>query len=266
MQPAPILDKITAHKRGEVCHAKERRPRKLLEEKIAGQGATRDFKAALARADRVSLIAEIKKASPSAGIIRNGFDPMNIARVYKQEGADAISVLTDEEFFQGSLVTLSLVKDSFSLPVLRKDFIIDPYQIHEARAFGADAVLLIVALLSPDELRSYLSIAHDLGLAALVEVHTEEELNRAVDAGAEIIGINNRNLQTFSVDITTTIDLLPKFPKDAICVSESGIKTADDIKKLQQAGVDAVLIGTAFMKARNIGDKIRELFPGVDGS
>ena len=137
-----------------------------------------------------------------------------------------------------------------SLPLLRKDFIIDPYQIYEARIFGADAILLIVSLLSQDTLRSYLSIAHNLGLTALVEVHTEEELHIAVGAGADIIGINNRNLQTFAVDIETTLQLLPKLPKDALCVSESGINNADDIKKLRRAGVDAVLIGTTFMKAK----------------
>lgn len=256
-----ILDKIAAHKKGEVQRSKERRPQRLLEERIAGLNTTRDFKAAITCEDGISLIAEIKKASPSAGIIRNDFDPLKIAQVYEKEGADAISVLTDEEFFQGSLVTLSLIKETFSLPVLRKDFIIDPYQIYEARAFGADAILLIVSLLSPDSLRSYLGIAQNLGLATLVEAHTEEELRIAIDAGADIIGINNRNLKTFAVDIENTLRLLPVFPKDAVCVSESGIKNADDIDRLRQAGVDAVLIGTAFMKAEHIGEKIRELFP-----
>lgn len=254
-----VLDKIAAHKKGEVQESKERRPQKILEQRIAGLNATRDFKAALAREDRISLIAEIKKASPSAGIIRDDFDPMRIAQVYEKEGADAISVLTDKVFFQGSLEALLSVKETSSLPVLRKDFIIDPYQIYEARAFGADAILLIVSLLSQDTLRLYLSTAQGLELAALVEVHTEEELHIAVDASAEIIGINNRNLKTFAVDIEKTLQLLPKLPKDVLCVSESGINNPDDIHKLRRAGVDAVLIGTAFMKARNIGDKIREL-------
>jgi indole-3-glycerol phosphate synthase len=254
-----VLDKIAAHKKGEVQESKERRPQKVLEKRIAGLNPTRDLKAALAREDRISLIAEIKKASPSAGILRDDFDAMKIAQTYEKEGADAISILTDEAFFQGSLVTLSLVNAMCSLPLLRKDFIIDPYQIYEARVFGADAILLIVSLFSQDTLRSYLSTAQDLGLAALVEVHTEEELHIAVDAGADIIGINNRNLHTFAVDIETTLQLLPKLPKDALCVSESGINHADDIKKLRRAGVDAILIGTAFMKAKNIGDKIREL-------
>lgn len=254
-----ILDKIAVHKKGEVQESKKRRPQRALEKRIAGLNATRDFKAALAREDRISLIAEIKKASPSAGIIRNDFDPMKIAQTYEKEGADAISVLTDEEFFQGSLVTLSLINEMFSLPLLRKDFIIDPYQIYEARAFGADAILLIVSLLSPDRLLSYLRTAQELGLSALVEVHTEEELHIAIDAGAEIIGINNRNLKSFVVDIDTTLRLLHDFPKNALCVSESGIRTADDIDILRQAGVDAVLIGTAFMKAKDIGAKIKEL-------
>ncbi|MBW2645395.1 MAG: indole-3-glycerol phosphate synthase TrpC [Deltaproteobacteria bacterium] len=257
-----ILDKIAAHKKGEVQESKERHPQRALEKRIAGLNETRDFKAALAREDRISLIAEIKQASPSAGIIRDDFDPMKIAQIYEKEGADAISVLTDEEFFQGSLVTLSLINKMFSLPLLRKDFIIDPYQIYEARAFGADAILLIVSLLSPDTLLSYLRTARELGLSALVEVHTEEELHIAVDAGAEIIGINNRNLKTFAVDIENTLRLLPDFPKDTLCVSESGIRTADDIDILRQAGVDAILIGTAFMKARNIAEKVRELIGG----
>lgn len=261
-----ILDKIAAHKKGEVQESKERHPQRALEKRIAGLNATRDFKAALAREDRISLIAEIKKASPSAGIIRIDFDPMQIAQIYEKEGADAISVLTDEEFFQGSLVTLSLINDMFSLPLLRKDFIIDPYQIYEARAFGADAILLIVSLLSPDRLLSYLGTAQELGLSALVEVHTEEELHIAVGAGAEIIGINNRNLKTFAVDIENTLRLLPNFPKDVLCVSESGIKTADDLEILRQAGVDAVLIGTAFMKAQDIEAKIKDLFPDIDRS
>ncbi|MFH1674643.1 MAG: indole-3-glycerol phosphate synthase TrpC [Pseudomonadota bacterium] len=261
-----VLDKIAAHKKGEVQESKERRPQRVLEKRIAGLNATRDFKAALAREDRISLIAEIKKASPSAGIIRDDFNPMKIAQTYEKEGADAISVLTDEEFFQGSLVTLSLVNETFSLPLLRKDFIIDPYQIYEARAFGADAILLIVSLLSPDRLISYLGIAQELGLSALVEVHTEEELHIAIDAGAEIIGINNRNLKTFEVDIENTLRLLPDVPKDVICVSESGIRDADDIDRLRRAGVDAVLIGTAFMKSSDIGNKIRELFPDINRS
>ena len=254
-----ILDKIAAHKKGEVQESKGRRPQKVLEKRIAGLNATRNFKAALTHEDRISLIAEIKKASPSAGILRDDFNAMKIAQTYAKEGADAISILTDEAFFQGSLVTLSLIKEMSHLPLLRKDFIIDPYQIYEARAFGADAILLIVSLVSPDTLRSYLKTAQSLELAALVEVHTEAELHSAVDAGADIIGINNRNLHTFAVDIETTLQLLPKLPKNTICVSESGINTADDIKKLGRGGVHAVLVGTAFMKAKDIAEKMREL-------
>jgi indole-3-glycerol phosphate synthase len=254
-----ILDKIAAHKKGEVQESKERRPQKVLKKRIAGLNATRSFKAALAHEDRISLIAEIKKASPSAGILRDDFDAMEIAQTYEKEGADAISILTDEAFFQGSLVTLSIIREMSSLPLLRKDFIIDPYQIYEARAFGADAILLIVSLVSPDTLRSYLKTAQSLELAALVEVHAEEELHIAVEAGADIIGINNRNLHTFAVDMENTLELLPELPEDVLCVSESGINNADDIKQLRRAGVDAVLVGTAFMKAKNIAEKIQQL-------
>jgi indole-3-glycerol phosphate synthase len=179
--------------------------------------------------------------------------------VYEKEGVDAISVITDKAFFQGDIAILSAVKENFSPPVLRKDFIIDPYQIYEARAFGADAILLIVSLLSADMVRSYLKTARELGLSALVEVHTEKELHTAVEAGARVIGINNRNLKTFEVDIKNTLQLVGRIPKNRVCVSESGIKSADDIERLRQAGVDAVLIGTAFMKAVDIAEKIREL-------
>jgi indole-3-glycerol phosphate synthase len=259
-----ILDKIAAHKKDEIQKSKKRHPQEVLEKRIAGLNATRNFKAALTHEDRIALIAEIKKASPSAGILRDDFDAMKIAQTYEKEGADAISILTDEAFFQGSLVTLSLIKEMSSLPLLRKDFIIDPYQIYEARAFGADAILLIVSLVAPDTLRSYLKIAQSLGLAALVEVHTEEELHIAVDAGTDIIGINNRTLHTFAVDMENTLQLLPKLPKNVLCVSESGINNADDIKKLRRIGVDAVLVGTAFMKAKNIAEKIRELRSAIE--
>ncbi|MFH1075663.1 MAG: indole-3-glycerol phosphate synthase TrpC [Pseudomonadota bacterium] len=259
MPYATILKKIVEHKKKEVETAKGRRPQDQLEKRISDIGPTRNFLAALARKERISLIAEIKKASPSAGVIRPDFDPMEIARVYEHEGADAISILTDEEFFQGSLVTLSMVKQNFSLPCLRKDFIIDPYQIYEARAFGADAVLLIVSLLSPETLSSYIKIAGDLGLSCLVEIHTREELMIAEYSGAEIIGINNRDLVSFAVDIEQTFRLLPAFSTNALRVSESGIKTPNDIARLRKAGVDAALIGTAFMKADDIGQAVRKL-------
>jgi indole-3-glycerol phosphate synthase len=254
-----ILDKIAAHKKKEVQYSKESRPQGVLEERIGRQGRTRDFASSLVRADRICLIAEIKKASPSAGVIRDAFDPIKIGRVYEKEGVDAISVITDKAFFQGDIAILSAVKENFSPPVLRKDFIIDPYQLYEARAFGADAILLIVSLLSADMLRSYLKTACELGLSALVEVHTEKELHTAVEAGARVIGINNRNLKTFEVDIKNTLQLVGRIPKNRVCVSESGIKSPDDIERLRQAGVDAVLIGTAFMKAVDIAKKIREL-------
>ena len=185
---------------------------------------------------------------------------MKIGEIYEASGVAAISVLTDEHFFSGTIASMKAVREAVTIPVLRKDFIIDPYQIYEARAFGADAVLLIVAILSDDKLLTFLSLCEKLGLDALVEVHTEQERDKAVEAGAEIVGINNRDLTTFTVDLSTTMHLAAGIPEKRLCVSESGIKNHDDIKRLRKAGVDAVLVGTALMAAKDIGAKIRELF------
>ena len=256
-----ILDQIVAHKRKELESLKEAVPLAALKERLKNLEDLRDFKDALTKSKDISLIAEIKKASPSAGVIRNNVDPLRIGRLYENLGAAAISVLTDQHFFQGTLASMKEVKQSVSIPVLRKDFIIDPYQIYEARAFGADAVLLIVAILPDDDLRAFLGLCKELGLGTLVEAHTKQERDRAVDAGAEVIGINNRDLKTFTVDLSTTLDLASGMPEQTLCVSESGIKTRDDIKCLKEAGVDAVLVGTAFMAAKDIGAKVKELFP-----
>jgi indole-3-glycerol phosphate synthase len=256
-----FLNQILAHKRGELEALKEEHPLESLREALACCGHPRPFRQALKGSQGISLIAEIKKASPSAGVIRKDMDPVEIARLYEELGAAAVSVITDQHFFQGSLAAMKEVKEKIGIPVLRKDFIIDPYQIYEARAFGADAVLLIVAALSDDELRLLLSLCGELGLEALVEIHSEQERERAVKAGADVIGINNRDLTTFAVDLSTTLRLMKGLPEEALCVSESGIKTRDDVRRLYAEGVDSVLIGTAFMAAGEIGAKVRELFP-----
>jgi len=256
-----ILDEIVAHKRKELERLKVAVPLVSLEKRLKGLEHPRGFKATLAQSSGISLIAEIKKASPSAGVIRKDVDPVKIAKLYEALGASAISVLTDERFFQGTLASMKEVTESVHIPVLRKDFIIDAYQIYEARAFGADAVLLIAALLSDAQLRSFLALCRKLHLGTLMEVHTKPERDRAIEAGADVIGINNRNLKTFAVDLSTTLGLASGIPEETLCVSESGIKTPDDIKCLKEAGVDAVLVGTAFMEAKDIEAKVKELFP-----
>jgi indole-3-glycerol phosphate synthase len=207
------------------------------------------------------LIAEIKKASPSKGIIRESFDPLGIARAFAENGATCLSVLTDEKYFQGKLEWLTQIRDAVTLPLLRKDFIVDGWQIAESRAAGADAILLIVGALCPKDLRAFLRAAAEYDLAALVEVHDREELSEAVTAGADLIGINNRDLHTFRTNLSTTTQLLQHFPVDRsqLVVSESGIFTNEDVVKLQQAGVDAVLVGEALMREEDVGAKLREL-------
>jgi len=220
---------------------------------------TRSFYNALDRDDRLNLIAEIKKASPSKGLLREEYDPVEIAIDYESHGAAAISILTEEDHFLGSLEHLRGVRPNVSRPLLRKDFIFDPYQVYEAAAVGADAILLIVAILDAATLASLIQLAEQTGLDALVEVHDRQELNTALGAGAKIIGINNRDLKTFRVDLHTTLQLAPYVPDAAILVSESGIHTADDIRMLRDAGCDAFLIGEAFMKADKPGRALREL-------
>ena len=220
---------------------------------------TRSFYDALARDDRLNLIAEIKKASPSKGLLREEYDPVKIAIDYESHGAAAISILTEEDHFLGSLEHLQRVRPNVSRPLLRKDFIFDPYQVYEAAGAGADAILLIVAILDAATLASLIQLAGQAGLDALVEVHDRHELNTALGAGAKIIGINNRNLKTFRVDLYTTLQLAPHVPDATILVSESGIQTADDIRMLRDAGCDAFLIGEAFMKSEKPGRALREL-------
>ena len=253
-----ILDDIVEVKRREVAARKIKTPLSVLTAAIKGMPPTRDFRRALGNGD-CAIIAEVKRRSPSRGIIREDFDPVRIAGEYEQHGAAAVSVLTDETFFGGNNKDLTAVKSAISLPVLRKEFIIDSWQIHETRAIGADALLLIAAILEANQLREYRELAASLGLASLVEVHNRTELEAALCAGAEIIGINNRDLKTFSTDIGTSLTLAPLVPTDRIVVSESGIRSRNEIKVLRQAGVRTFLIGEALVAAPDRGMKMREL-------
>ena len=254
-----ILDTIVAHKRIELADDKQRMPFDTLKRKIQDLPPTRDFCAALSTPNCVHLIAEVKKKSPSKGIIREDFNPVEIAGTYAANGASAISVLTDREFFAGELAYLSAIREAVALPLLRKDFTIDPYHIYQARLVGADAVLLIVSILTSTQLREFIEIARSLGLASLVEVHTEEELEVALTGGAEIVGINNRDLKTFHTDIATTFRLKDSIPTDTVVVSESGINTHEDVMKLKETGINAILVGESLMRSPDIGVKVREL-------
>jgi len=254
-----ILDEIVETKRREVAGRKALRPLAALEKMIAERPPARDFKAALDADAGCAIIAEVKRRSPSRGVIRADFDPVRIALEYESHGAAAVSVLTDETFFGGSDADLAAVKDAVSLPVLRKEFIIDPYQIHETRAIGADALLLIAAILTEVQLREYRELADSLGLAVLVEVHDGAEMEKALGAGAELIGINNRDLKTFRTDLLTTLALAPLIPADRIAISESGIRNRQDIETLAKAGIRAFLIGETLIAAPAIGPKLVEL-------
>jgi indole-3-glycerol phosphate synthase len=247
-----FLENILTHKAREVADRKQRCPETALRTKIEHAPPPRSLAESLSQ-NGLSVIAEIKKASPSAGVIREDFHPATIAQSYVKAGVNALSILTDEEFFQGSLDYIARVRELVPCPILRKDFIIDAYQLLEARSVGADAVLLIVAALTPDRLRTLLHQAHEIGLDALVEVHSQPELQIAIDVGAPIIGINNRNLESFVIDLATTEQLAPLAPEGTLLVGESGLRTGDDVQRMIQAGVDAVLVGTHFMKEPDPG-------------
>lgn len=262
-----ILETIVEQKKLEVARLGGR-PVGSQEIKAAAQrhGPRRDFAGALRnpKIGTVALIAEVKKASPSAGVICADFDPVRIAREYEAAGASCLSVLTDEKFFQGSLTYLKQIREAVSLPLLRKDFIIDARQIAEAIEWGADAILLIVAILEDAPLKEYLQLAADGGLAALVEVHDEAELDRAVAAGAQLIGVNNRNLKTFHVDLATTERLAERLAsqpgaEDRLLVAESGIHTGLDVSRLARSGARAILVGEALMRGGNVRAKVTEL-------
>jgi len=256
-----ILDQIVADNRLELETRKGSFPLEELRRVALEQPPPVDFASAL-RGERVQLIAEVKKASPSRGIIRSDFNPAEIAQTYASNGASAISVLTEARYFQGSLNHLRDIREALGdkrLPLLRKDFLYDPYQIYESRAFGADSLLLIVAILTPEKLEELFGLSYELNMSCLVEVHNEAELEIALRSGARIIGINNRDLSTFAVDITTTERLRLLIPQGRIVVSESGIKNRDDMEKLRKWHVDAVLIGESLLSAPNIAAKMKEL-------
>ena len=255
-----MLDKIVARKREEVKRRKEVLPLTYLREHIAQQEPPTDFASAL-RGDHIRLIAEIKRASPSRGVLCSHINLAELVQVYARGGAAAISVLTETNFFQGSIDDLEATRKVVKLPLLRKDFVFDPYQVYETRAYGADALLLIVAILSQVELEELLSLSHSLGLKCLVEVHNEDEVERALKSKANIIGINNRDLSTFAVDIHTTQRLRPLIPDKKIVVAESGIRSRDDVEKLQEWKVNAILVGEALVTASDILAKMKELIP-----
>jgi indole-3-glycerol phosphate synthase len=260
--PATILDQILATTRIEVGRRRDFVSQATLEREAARAPAPRDFAAALAhKPGRASIacIAEVKRRSPSAGWIREGADAADVARGYEAAGAAAISVLTDQPFFGGSLDDLRAVRAAVSVPVLRKDFTVDAYQIFEARAAGADAILLIVAALGDAELRDFSACAHALGMAALVEAHTEEEVTRALDTGAILLGINHRDLRTFTVDTTLATRMRPRVPAGTLMVAESGIRTRDDVARLTLGGVHAMLVGETLMRAPHPSDALRAL-------
>jgi indole-3-glycerol phosphate synthase len=256
-----ILDKIVADVTIDLAEKKKRVPLAEIAKIASVQPQPLDFAAAM-RDGKIRLIAEVKKASPSKGIICPNFNPVNIAGIYADNGAAAISVLTEPKYFLGSLDYLRDIKKALAakpLPLLRKDFIFDPYQIYEARAYGADCVLLIVAILSPQKLSELLQLSRQLGMMNLVEVHNAAEIEIALRSGAVIIGINNRDLNTFKVDLKTTSKLRPLIPPDRLIVSESGIKTRKDMEELQGCGVNAALIGEALIAAPDIAAKMKEL-------
>jgi len=253
-----ILDRIAETKKREVQLLKEAFPLWGLKKAVSTMPPARSFRAAISGRP-CSIIAEVKRHSPSKGIIREDFDPAAIASVYEENGASAVSVLTDEHYFRGKGSYIADIKNTVRIPVLRKDFIIDPYQIYETRVMGADAVLLITRILKSDMLEYCIELAGSLGLSALVEVHSRKELEIALGAGADIIGINNRDLRTFKTDLQNSLDLAQLIPDDRIAVSESGIHARKDIEMLMMKGIHAFLVGEALMKAQDIGRKLKDL-------
>lgn len=261
-----FLEKIISYKVREVAYQMAETPQSQLQSMLSNLPATRSFKQAVSQPGGVNLIAEVKKASPSKGIIREDFDHLAIARAYTRAGAAAISVLTDREFFQGSPDFLREIRQVTNLPLLRKDFVINPYQLYQARVLGADAVLLITAILSDSELIEFQGIAEELGLDCLVEVHNADELTRAMTAGARLLGINNRDLKTFRTDLNTTF-LLKKLisQPDTSVVSESGINTRADVVRLEEEGVEAMLVGEALVRHTDLEFQVRRLLGDVAG-
>ncbi len=260
-----ILEKIVCHKRGEIDEAKHARPVEMLADQLAGAPPVRDFIAALSTIESndhtapISLIAEVKKASPAAGLIREDFDPIAIAKMYQQHGAACISCLTDEEFFQGHLDQLKAIRTAVDVPVLRKDFLLDRYQVLEARTFGADCVLLIAECIDDRTLRDLSDYSSELGMQSLIEIYEPENLERVLKLTPPLIGINNRNLKTFQTNLNHTISLAHRVPESCILVSESGISGREDVRRLSQAGIRAILVGETLMRSPDIGAKMDEL-------
>jgi indole-3-glycerol phosphate synthase len=262
-----ILDRILDRTRADVAERRDRVPLAELRARCRDRAPTRDFLGALRREPdvrsrrrgAVRVVAEVKKASPSRGVIRPDFDPPALARAYAAAGANAISVLTDAPFFQGDLSHLVAVRGAVALPILRKDFHVEPYQLWEARDAGADAVLLIAAALSPRQLQDLVGLGRELGLAALVEVHTRPELDTALASGAALVGINNRDLRTFHVSLEATVGLLPHVPAATVLVSESGISASAQVARLAAAGVDAILVGEGVLRHADVGRALRSL-------
>lgn len=258
-----LLQKILATKAEEVAAAKAVKPMAEVMAEAKASAPARDFAGAMGSrvaAGRAAVIAEIKKASPSKGVIRADFRPAEIAADYAAHGAACLSVLTDRDYFQGAPEYLQAARAACNLPVIRKDFLVDPYQVYEARAMGADAILLIVAALSLSQMQDMEGIANELGMAVLVESHDGEELEQALQLKTPLIGINNRNLRTFAVSLETTLGLLPRIPEGRVVVTESGILTAADVTQMQAAGVQAFLVGEAFMRASQPGEALAALF------
>ncbi len=256
---ATILDKIVATKRQEIEQAKSRRPVAELQAALRDAPPARDFFAALAAPGPIRLIAEVKKASPSKGIIRADFQPVEIAKAYERAGASCLSVLTDEAYFQGSLDYLRAIRQQVGLPVLRKDFILDPYQLLEAREAGADAVLLIAECLDDCHLRALHNEALEWGLTPLVEFYEPDNLPRVLEAGATLIGVNNRDLRSFSVDLHHTVRMREQVPDHCLLVGESGIHSREDVLLLERAGVNAILVGERLMASSDIAEAVHQL-------
>lgn len=254
-----VLEKIVATKRQEIETARRAVPVEVLSERLAAAPPVRDFAAALKSGTGMRVIAEVKKASPSAGLIRADFDPVAIACEYAANGAACLSVLTDEHFFQGSLDYLIAVRNAVPLPVLRKDFLLDRYQVLEARAAGADCILLIAECLDDCTLRDLYFYASELGMESLIEIYDPENLDRVMKLGPALLGINNRNLRTFVTDLGHSITLRSRVPDDCVLISESGIHTRADVERLEQAGIHAMLVGETLMRSADIGAKLREL-------
>jgi indole-3-glycerol phosphate synthase len=253
-----VLRRIVDARRAEIARRKRMVPETVLRMAVKKADAVRDFAGALER-DAMNVIAELKKASPSAGVLRASFDPAALARDLEQAGAAALSVLTEEEFFQGSLAYLRDARGASSVPVLRKDFIVEPWQVWEARAANADSFLLIVAALAPEMLAELLTLGRELGMEPLVEVHTAAELSTALGAGARMVGVNNRDLHTLAVHVETSLELIAAIPDECIAVSESGLRSADDLARLRSAGFDGFLIGEHLMRENDPAAGLRRL-------